>query len=92
MHAALVDSYSTASESRLFSKDWLRLIEIIPVRYESANGLVLTGDAMKLARCFRDYVQAETNDIHRIIQRSVGSIEVKDNLYFIWLIILFTRL
>ncbi|XP_015753438.1 PREDICTED: phosphatidylinositol phosphatase PTPRQ-like [Acropora digitifera] len=78
VHAALVDSYSTASESRLFSKDWLRLIEIIPVRYESANGLVLTGDAMKLARCFRDYVQAETNDIHRIIQRSVGSIEADD--------------
>lgn len=57
------------------------MIEIIPVRYESANGLVLTGDAMKLAHCFRDYVQAETNDIHRIIQRSVGSIEVRDIIF-----------
>lgn len=79
VHAALLDSYSTASESQLFSKDWIRVIEVIPVRYESANGLVLTGDAMKLARCFRHYVLSETSDIHRIIQRHVGTIEVRGN-------------
>lgn len=77
IHAALLDSYSTASESKMFSKDWLRVIEIIPVRYESANGVVLTGDVMKLARCFRRYVKSETSTIHRIIQRNVGTIEVR---------------
>ncbi|RMX41265.1 hypothetical protein pdam_00012375, partial [Pocillopora damicornis] len=78
VHAALLDSYSTASESKLFSKDWIRVIEIIPVRYESANGLVLTGDATRLARCFRRYVRSETDSIHRIIQKNVGSIEAGD--------------
>lgn len=77
IHAALLDSYSTASESKLFSKDWLRVIQIIPVRYESANGVVLTGDVMRLARCFRRYVKSETSSIHRIIQRNVGTIEVR---------------
>lgn len=77
VHAALLDSYSTASESKMFSKDWLRVIEIIPVRYESANGVVLTGDAMRLARCFRRYVKSETSKIHRIIQQHVGTIEVR---------------
>ena len=77
VHAALLDSYSTASESKLFSKDWILVIEIIPVRYESANGLVLTGDATRLARCFRRYVRSETDSIHRIIQKNVGSIEVR---------------
>ena len=61
----------------MFSKDWLRVIEIIPVRYESANGVVLTGDVMRLARCFRRYVKSETSTIHRIIQRNVGTIEVR---------------
>lgn len=61
----------------MFSKDWLRVIEIIPVRYESANGVVLTGDVMRLARCFRRFVKSETSTIHRIIQRNVGTIEVK---------------
>ena len=79
VHAALLDSYSTASESELFSKAWIRVIEVIPVRYESANGLVLTGDAMKLARCFRSYVRRETSDIHRIIQKHVGSIKARNN-------------
>ena len=63
--------------SKMFSKDWLRVIEIIPVRYESANGVVLTGDVMRLARCFRRYVKSETSTIHRIIQRNVGTIEVR---------------
>ncbi|XP_022784712.1 protein sidekick-1-like isoform X2 [Stylophora pistillata] len=78
VHAALLDSYSTASETKLFSKDWIRVIEIIPVRYESANGLVLTGDATRLARCFRRYVKSETSSIHRTIQKNVGSIEAGD--------------
>ena len=60
----------------MFSKDWLRVIEIIPVRYESANGVVLTGDATRLARCFRRYVKSETSAIHRIIERNVGTIAV----------------
>ena len=78
VHAALLDSYSTASETKMFSKDWLRVIEIIPVRYESANGVVLTGDATRLARCFRRYVKSETSSIHRIIERHVGTIEVSE--------------
>ena len=77
VHAALLDSYSTASESKVFSKAWIRIIEIIPVRYESANGVVLTGDTMRLARCFRRYVKSETSSIHRIIQRNVGTIKVR---------------
>ena len=80
VHAALLDSYSTASESKWFSEDWLRVIQIIPVRYESANGLVLTGDVMKLAQCFRSYVRSETSYIHRIIQSHVGSIEVRNSV------------
>ena len=79
IHAALLDSYSTASESNLFSKDWIRVIEIIPVKYESADGVILTGDAMKLALCFRRYVKSETSAIHRIIQSNVGHIEVRNN-------------
>lgn len=77
VHAALLDSYSASSEGPLFSKDWIRVIEIISVRFESANGVVLTGDAMKLARCFRDFVQSERSGIHKVIERHVGTIKVR---------------
>ena len=78
MHAALLDSYATASEKKHFSQDWIRVKEIIPLRYKSSTGVVLAGDAAKLSRCFRSYVKSERHSIHRVIERNINSIEVCD--------------
>ena len=46
------------------------------MRYHSANGIVLSGDVMKLGQCFHDYVASEGDNIHRTIQKNVESIQV----------------
>ena len=59
------------SRRNLLRCDWL------PTRVAL---MTTTGDVMKLAQCFRSYVRSATSYIHRIIQRHVGSIDVRNSV------------
>lgn len=67
IYVVFFDLYLIVSESKMFSKDWLWVIEIIFVRYEFVNGVVLIGDVMRLVCCFWCYVKLEISIIYRII-------------------------
>lgn len=77
VHAALLDSYATASQKDLFNKKWLRVRAIIKTGFDSTYGVVLSGDAMKLGQCMRDYVKGKSSEISRVVQKNVESITVR---------------
>ena len=78
VHAALLDSYATASQKDMFDKKWLRVRDIIKTGFDSTYGVVLSGDAMKLGQCIRHYVKVESSEISRVVQKNVASIKVRN--------------
>ncbi|XP_048584451.1 uncharacterized protein LOC5515158 isoform X2 [Nematostella vectensis] len=75
IHAALIDSYATGSEEHLFNKEWLRVKEVIKPIFKSSYGVVLSGDARKLARCMRDHVNSERSTISKLVENNVKPIK-----------------
>jgi hypothetical protein len=55
--------------------------QVIRTGFESTYGVVLGGDAQKLGRCMRDFMESEKNKIHKIVQKNVKTIKV--GLFFL---------
>ncbi|KAJ7389036.1 hypothetical protein OS493_034171 [Desmophyllum pertusum] len=66
---ALIDTYVLGSRKDLFEIPSLRLIKIYD--YSTAYGVALGGDARKLRRCFRKYVQGHKKKIFQAIEEHV---------------------
>ena len=71
----VVDTYVAGANKKLFS-EFFRVRNIYD--RNSAYGIVLAGDAMKLQKCFRKYIKAEQPLIYREIKKVVEAIEVRD--------------
>ena len=71
---ALVDAYVLGSRRDLFDNVGIRISKIYD--YSSAYGVVLTGEAKKLQKCFREYISENRRDIFQIIEANVHTIEV----------------
>ena len=70
---ALIDSYIVGSQISLFS-DGTRASKMID--YSSAYGVVMAGYAVKLQKCFREFVKAEKATVFKIITDNVQGISV----------------
>lgn len=74
VEAALIDSYVLGSRKDLFDKIGVRINKIYD--YSSAYGVVLAGEAMKMRKCFREYVNENRKDIFQIVEENINTIEV----------------
>ncbi|XP_068752195.1 uncharacterized protein [Montipora capricornis] len=75
---ALIDSYIVGSQISLF-RDGTRASKMID--YSSAYGVVMAGYAVKLQKCFREFVKAEKATVFKIITDNVQGVSglLKDN-------------
>lgn len=71
---ALIDSYTVGSHQELFSDPSFRVNKIIPVRTE--YGVVMAGDAIKLQKCFRNFLNEERVAVSNTIQNNVRPLTV----------------
>ena len=71
---ALVDAYVLGSKRDLFSRTGIRINKIYD--YSSAYGIVLSGEARKIQKCFRKYIKENRKDIYKVIEENVDMIEV----------------
>ena len=71
---ALVDVYTVGSRKELFSDGVLRMGKII--EYPSAYGVVMSGYARRLQKCFREFLKEEKATVFEVITKNVDGITV----------------
>ncbi|XP_068727599.1 protein sidekick homolog [Montipora capricornis] len=64
----LVDLYTAHYRSDLFNASWMIVSKIIP--YEFTTGVVITGNAAKLAQHFRDFIGNKSTVVTDILQKT----------------------
>ena len=74
MKGALVDVYTVGSRQELFSDPSFRVNKIISV--SSEYGVVMAGDAIKLQKCFRDFLKEERVAVYNHITSNVRPLTV----------------
>jgi hypothetical protein len=78
VNGILVDTYAAGSRTDLFNDPSLRVAKVLD--YKMAYGLVTAGHAIKLRRCFQDYLNVYKVDIFYSIVNNVRQVEVLLNL------------
>jgi len=87
---ALIDSYTVGSRMDLFRGGSLRMSKMID--YPSAYGVVMSGYARKLQKCFRQFLKEERASVFEIITNNVQGVTViQINSRAVVLISLFDR-
>lgn len=74
MDGTLIDSYTVGSRMELFRDGGLRMSKMI--EYPSAYGVVMAGYAMKLQKCFREFLKEERASVFEIIRNNVQGVSV----------------
>ena len=64
----LVDLYTAHYRSDLFNVSWITVTRILP--YEFTTGVVISGNAAKLERHFREYVGNKARVVTDILQKT----------------------
>ena len=69
VEGALIDLYVVSTHKDLSSNPNLRVFKVYD--YQKTYGVVLAGAAMKLEKCFLDFVKLNNGDISHKIEESV---------------------
>lgn len=64
----LVDLYTAHYRSDLFNASWIEISQILP--FEFTSGVVISGNAAKLERHFREYVASKATVVTTILQKT----------------------
>lgn len=70
----LIDTYAGGTRKELFSKPFIRVARIID--YQTAYGVVIGGDSMRLRHCFYGYMRAHQAEIFSFVEELVKPITV----------------
>ena len=62
----------------LFSKPSIRVTQIVD--YQTAYGVVISGDSMRLRKCFHDYMRSHQAEIFQNVDQLVEPIKVSMSL------------
>ena len=74
----LIDTYSGGTHKDLFSKPSLRVAQIVD--YQTAYGVVIGGDSMRLRHCFYGYMRSHQAEIFKWVEQLVEPITVCFNV------------
>ena len=70
----LIDTYAGGTHKELFTKPSLRVAQIID--YQTAYGVVIGGDSMRLRHCFYGYMRSHQAEIFSFVEELVEPISV----------------
>lgn len=74
MDGILIDTYAGGTHRDLFSKPSIRVAQIID--YQTAYGVVIGGDSMRLRHCFYGYMRSHQAEIFKWVEELVEPITV----------------
>lgn len=74
MDGILIDTYAGGNRKELFTKPFIRVARIID--YQTAYGVVIGGDSMRLRHCFHGYMRAHQAEIFSFVEELVKPITV----------------
>ena len=72
----LIDTYAGGTHKELFTKPSLRVAQIID--YQTAYGVVIGGDSMRLRHCFYGYMRSHQAEIFSFVEELVKPISVSN--------------
>lgn len=70
----LIDTYAGGTQRDLFSKPSVRVARVID--HQTAYGVVIGGDSMRLRHCFNGYMRSYQADIFKWVEQLVEPIKV----------------
>lgn len=70
----LIDTYAGGTQRDLFSKPSVRVARVID--HQTAYGVVIGGDSMRLRHCFYGYMRSHQADIFKWVEQLVEPIKV----------------
>ena len=70
----LIDTYAGGTHKELFSSPSLRVAQVID--YQTAYGVVIGGDSMRLRHCFYGYMRSHQAEIFSWVEKLVEPIKV----------------
>ena len=71
----LIDTYAGGTRKDLFSKPSIQVAQIID--YQTAYGVVIGGDSMRLRHCFYGYMRSHQAEIFEFVEQLVEPITVR---------------
>lgn len=66
----------------LFSKPSIRVTQIVD--YQTAYGVVISGDSMRLRKCFHGYMRSHQAEIFQYVDQLVEPIKVSMSLSYVF--------
>ena len=82
VQGALIDSYAGGTRRDLFDKPHLEVSKILD--YNTAYGVVLGGDSVRLSHCFHSYMREERGSIFKRITNNVRPMQVSEALLVVF--------
>ena len=74
----LIDTFAGGTHKELFSSPSLRVAQVID--YQTAYGVVIGGDSMRLRHCFYGYMRSHQAEIFSWVEKLVEPIKVENLL------------
>lgn len=71
----LIDAYAGGTQKHLFSKPSVRVARVID--HQTAYGVVIGGDSMRLRHCFYGYMRSHQAEIFKWVEELVEPIKVR---------------